>query len=325
MRKRQCLLVLGCFIFSMTAFSGCAETPSTVSIRSDSVAHMGVIHRPQMPANIHTMEDARKDLKQVLEKDTENENLGAQFNIDYFSQYNVADPSSSKVNFLEGGDAYEDASVGYSRLYLVINRLKSISALEDRLQISKPLVIPYADLSCWPITYDSDFVYLGGEDDMTLFLLPLYTDANDAEKAFDAKKVERIANDLFFIQQQFKTCPTRPPETAARFEALAKQYREQTVKPSISEEQRKYIVQANLLTKRKNYIGAIGLYRKAIAVNPVDYPEAYSNMALLYAQENYYQRAIDQMKRYLLLVPDARDARSAQDKIYEWELQMKKN
>jgi hypothetical protein len=30
------------------------------------------------------------------------------------------------------------------------------------------------------------------------------------------------------------------------------------------------------------------------------------------------------MKQYLMLVPDAKDARSAQDRIYEWEIMMEK-
>jgi len=42
-------------------------------------------------------------------------------------------------------------------------------------------------------------------------------------------------------------------------------------------------------------------------------------MALLCAQGNRFKSAIDYMKKYLLLVPDAPDARSAQDKVYEWE------
>lgn len=59
---------------------------------------------------------------------------------------------------------------------------------------------------------------------------------------------------------------------------------------------------------------------KAVAVDPVSYPPAYFNLALLSAQIQQYQKAISYMKQYLTLVPDAKDARSAQDKIYEWEL-----
>ncbi len=42
-------------------------------------------------------------------------------------------------------------------------------------------------------------------------------------------------------------------------------------------------------------------------------------MALLSAQMKWFNSAIPYMKQYLMLVPDAKDARKAQDKIYEWE------
>jgi hypothetical protein len=302
MIKRQCFWVLGCCIFLMTIFSGCAGTASGVGQSTNSAIQWHAIRHPHLPSGINTMDSARNDLKNIMEN-PEEENLGAEFGIDYFFQYSLAGLSSTEAGrqkILEGMAADKDTIIGpfFSGPYLMINNIESIAVLEDRLQVSSLLVIPYADLSCWPITYDSDTVFLGGKDNLKLFIFPKDPNAREAKRVADVKKVERIANDLFFIQQQFKTCPFHPQETAAQFEARAKEYREQTVKPSISEEQRKYVVQANLLTGQKNYWGA--------------------------AQENYYQWAIDQMKRYLLLVPDAKDARSAQDKIYEWELQMKK-
>ena len=87
----------------------------------------------------------------------------------------------------------------------------------------------------------------------------------------------------------------------------------------VSEEQRKYIVQANSMTKQRQYGQAQAKFLKVIEVDPTSYPAAYSNMALLAAQENQTRTAIFRMKQYLMLVPDAGDARSAQDKIYEWE------
>jgi hypothetical protein len=47
-------------------------------------------------------------------------------------------------------------------------------------------------------------------------------------------------------------------------------------------------------------------------------------VALLFAQQNRFKSAINYMKQYLMLVPDAPDARSAQDKIYEWKLMIQK-
>lgn len=52
-------------------------------------------------------------------------------------------------------------------------------------------------------------------------------------------------------------------------------------------------------------------------------PEAYYNMALNAAEMKTYYYAILNMRKYLLLMPDAEDARKAQDKIYEWEINIK--
>jgi tetratricopeptide (TPR) repeat protein len=103
------------------------------------------------------------------------------------------------------------------------------------------------------------------------------------------------------------------------FESVAAQYRALAVKPQISEEQRRLIVQANALTQQKNYTEAMEQYEKAIKLDLTAYPDAYYNLALLRAQENSPISAVFLMKRYLMLVPDAKDARSARDKIYEWE------
>lgn len=108
------------------------------------------------------------------------------------------------------------------------------------------------------------------------------------------------------------------------FEPVAAKYRELKVKPTVKEEQRKYIVQANSFNEQKTYSKAIELYKKAIELDRTAYPAAYSNLALLSSQEKKYNAAIYYMKMYLLLAPDATDARSAQDKIYEWEAQITK-
>jgi len=58
------------------------------------------------------------------------------------------------------------------------------------------------------------------------------------------------------------------------------------------------------------------------AIDQTAYPSAYSNLALLLAQIHMFDAAIYNMKKYLLLEPEAADARSAQDKIYEWKAQL---
>jgi len=137
-------------------------------------------------------------------------------------------------------------------------------------------------------------------------------------------ELQKVADDLYCIQQELKNLAETQEKELALFEPIAAEYRSLEVKPQMSEEQRKWIVQANAQSQLKQYLNAIDLYEKAIALDPVSYPAAYFNVALLWAQENAPRSAIHYMKHYLLLVPDAPDARNAQDKIYEWELMMQK-
>lgn len=131
---------------------------------------------------------------------------------------------------------------------------------------------------------------------------------------FDDAK--RMADALFFLQQE------EEKKKRAIFASQVAIYRSLAVKPQISEEQRRFIVQANALNQRKDYTGAVELYLKVLEVDPVAYPGAYFNLALLSAQMERYKPAISYMKQYLMLEPDTKDARSAQDKIYEWEAMM---
>jgi hypothetical protein len=127
-----------------------------------------------------------------------------------------------------------------------------------------------------------------------------------------------IAPYLLYIQKEENK--KRIDEEYKQFEPIAAKYRETAPKPVMSEEQRKYIVQANAMAQDKNYAIAKELYYKALEISITDCPDAYSNLALLEAQTGNYAAALINMKKYLLLVPEAPDARSAQDKIYEWEL-----
>ncbi|MCW1149224.1 hypothetical protein [Flavobacterium lacisediminis] len=104
----------------------------------------------------------------------------------------------------------------------------------------------------------------------------------------------------------------------------------------VSENQRKYIVQANALAKEKKLFDAITQMKKALEINKFNFPDAYYNLSLLSIQsyENYEEirlpdsaercliDAIFYLKKYLILMPNAEDARKAQDKIYEWEFKI---
>jgi tetratricopeptide (TPR) repeat protein len=144
--------------------------------------------------------------------------------------------------------------------------------------------------------------------------------------ATDRDSARRFVDDLRFLQQQAKADSAGNPalEITPEFQVRAAEYRAAAVKPPVTEAQRRCIVQANVLSQGKDYQGALDLYRKALEVDPVAYPGCYFNMALLTVELGRYGAGILLMQKYLLLVPDAKDARAAQDKIYEWEILMQK-
>lgn len=132
------------------------------------------------------------------------------------------------------------------------------------------------------------------------------------ERFEDARK---LADDFAIRQQRQQR---EYDAHMANFATLAAQYRALPVKPVVTEEQRKFIVQADAF-RRDPRGRAVEYFKKALEINPTSYPEAYSNIALLAAANGVWSVAISNMKKYLMLVPDAEDARGAQDKIYEWE------
>jgi hypothetical protein len=140
----------------------------------------------------------------------------------------------------------------------------------------------------------------------------------------DLPELKKAADNLYFIQKTLENLTEKQNKELALFEPIAAEYRALSVKPQITEEQRRLVVQANAYNQRKDYAGAIDRYNKTIEHDPVSYPEAYFNLALLHEQQRLYTFAITYMKKYLMLVPDAEDARGAQDKIYEWEAWIQK-
>jgi peptidylprolyl isomerase len=112
--------------------------------------------------------------------------------------------------------------------------------------------------------------------------------------------------------------PPPSPEEQANFDEVVRTYRAAAKKPVLPEDAHKFKVQAESAVREKQFDEAIGLYAQALKVAPW-WPAGHFNRALLLAETDAYADAIAEMKRYLLLVPDASDARAAQDKVYEWE------
>lgn len=249
---------------------------------------------PKQPAGIDNIDAAKKDLARLLDNST--------FRICYYETgYHISE------------DTIRELKQKYPNVLNIMRNDENllIDIETNHIDVSDNGI----EFPLFPVNFEDivSFNIMVVDDYGIRLKLP-----NNLQILFvtDDYKANKAADDLFVIKTNWNK---HQSEQLSLFEAQAAQYRALKVKPPVSEEQRKFIVQANALNQQKEYGRTIEFYQKAIAVDPVSYPSAYFNMALLSAQEHHFRSAIGYMKRYLLLVPDAKDARSAQDKIYEWE------
>jgi tetratricopeptide (TPR) repeat protein len=89
-------------------------------------------------------------------------------------------------------------------------------------------------------------------------------------------------------------------------------------KPVLSEETRKLAIQAQDAVEQKNFYRAQDLYKKALETAPW-WSQGHYNRAEILAEIKLYAEARSEMKKYLLLEPNAKDARAAKDEISRWE------
>ena len=154
-------------------------------------------------------------------------------------------------------------------------------------------------------------VVLGGlragqvEINEKVLLIDMYAKGPDPNELADA--ITRLP---FLLKQK--------EEELSAFDATAKTYREAAVKPVPGEDVRRYKIQAEAAIQDKQFDEAAKAYDQGLKLAPW-WPQGHFNLALLLAETKQFANAIVEMKRYLALVPDAPDARAAQDKIYEWE------
>jgi len=186
-----------------------------------------------------------------------------------------------------------------------------LTALDDRIETHSGVLFYYKDMA--NKTIKLYFEEKSDEGEVAVQGVTFVFDKKDVAQAF-AEQLYTVAHHSY---QELNV-----DSILTVFKPVAEQYQAAETKPSITEEQRKYIIQANALNEEKKYSEALELYKKAMKLNPVSYPPAYNNMALIAAQMGMYKYAILNMKKYLMLTPSAEDARAAQDKIYVWELKL---
>jgi hypothetical protein len=146
----------------------------------------------------------------------------------------------------------------------------------------------------------------------------LISERNSNEEEAQVAFLRRLAEALHVLKRSSEGVS---PEQDRQFAEVAARYRTSMEKPPFPEEARRYRVQAESAVRDKRLADAVRLYQSALKVVPW-WPEGRFNRSLVLAELSRYAEAMAEMKRYLALVPDAPNARAAQDKIYEWEGRM---
>ena len=106
------------------------------------------------------------------------------------------------------------------------------------------------------------------------------------------------------------------------FQQKAAAWRALVAKPPLPEDARQERVLAENAFREKQLDSAIEHYEDALDIFPV-WPEGQFNVALLYAELNQYPDAIEHMRAYLELLPDAPDAQASRDQMLIWQDKLK--
>jgi hypothetical protein len=109
-----------------------------------------------------------------------------------------------------------------------------------------------------------------------------------------------------------------PPEHEPSFVAAVAPFQAGQLGPEVPESVRARKVAAEVAVRERNLWRAVEEFEAGLAIAPW-WPQGIYNVALVYAELGIYPRAIGYMRRYLTLLPQAPNARQAQDKIYEWQ------
>lgn len=91
----------------------------------------------------------------------------------------------------------------------------------------------------------------------------------------------------------------------------------------VPEEARKYRLRGDVLTEEGNFKEAATQYRQAVNAAPY-IAKLHFNTAIAYGELKSYFQAVRHMETYLLLAPEAPNARAVKDQIYKWEFRMEK-
>lgn len=212
-----------------------------------------------------------------------------------------------------------DVRVSTTGLYFTASYTETVAArTENRYDVQVP--VSFRKVTKYVQAYSLDPTFSNGvyqlETPKSLFSVGtpdpwpsnypilIWADKTSAENFADA------LNRLLYAARQDKDFAT--------FSAAAKPWRKMPVKPALPEGVQKYRVMAEDAFKNKEFEKAADYYEQGLEIEPL-WPQGQYNAALLYGEIKDYENAVLHMKRYLELVPDARNAETVREKIYLWE------
>ena len=222
------------------------------------------------------------------------------------AQGSLIAPSLVMVSLVIAQEASPDSACqGFSRQEISNVRIgtTSITVVGRNMRYN----IPLRDLEPSLVSVDTDDGLVGEIflSNRLGFYIPLVSDSQAAKQLTDALGVLKSA------------APSADDEEAL-FQATARNYRAAATKPQLPEPARRFLVQAEGAYADKDYDAAADYYDQALGVAPW-WPQAHFDRALVLSLVDDFPDAIAEMKRYLALVPNAQNARAAQDRIYDWE------
>ena len=142
----------------------------------------------------------------------------------------------------------------------------------------------------------------------------IWDDVENEQRTVDA--LSRVLYDT--LHGHMLPWSASPAEESANFQQKADAWRAFATKPEVSEEVYKDRLLAEDALKSRDLSGAATHYEAGVASDPT-WAQGWYNVALVYAELNDYLDAADCMKRYIILLPNAPDARAAKDNIILWE------
>jgi len=195
------------------------------------------------------------------------------------------------------------------RFYLRNQSVRGVAFTTERMELqigeAEVYVFPFKDM---PLEVTGSFI--------NIFRVAIDRDGLLHTGGSYRAQAEQLANALHRLKTE--SAKASDPAAEAAFAEAATRYRAASPKPEFPEEARRLRVQAEAMLREKRFLDAAEFYGEALRA-VTWWPEGRFNRALVLGEIKDYDEAAREMKRYLMLVPDAPNVRAAQDKIYEWE------